>query len=121
VRDRGYTPTTVLLALIVVTPATRRRRIAGALLGAAALNAFYLAQTGLLAATLFASVEPDLIALGDALAAARPAVERLFGSSLPRYAAVFAIWAVAAAPARGLDLRAASEWLSGVAGARKKG
>ncbi len=108
IRQRWYLPTGVLIALIVATPTSRRRHITGVLLGAASLNAFYLAQTGLLAACLFASVAEDLIVMGAALASMLPVVKAFFGSPLVRYAAVFAIWAVAAAPADGLDLRAAS-------------
>lgn len=119
VRDRGYGPTSVLVALILATPASRRRHAAAAVLGALALNVFYLMQTGLLAATLFASVEPDLIAAGEVLASLRPAAERFFSSPLPRYAAVFAVWAVAAAPAQGLDTRAASERISKLLGTSK--
>ena len=88
------------------------RHAGGFGLGAGCLNGFYLVQTGLLAACLFASVDPDLIAFGGVLAAILPVVKAFFGSPLVRYAAVFAIWAVAATPARGLDTRAASEKLT---------
>ena len=118
IRERAYLPTTILIALILATPASRPRHVAGIVLGASFLNFFYLAQTGLLAACLFASVEPDLIALGGALAAMLPVVKAFFGSPLVRYAAVFAIWAVAATPARGLDLGAASERLASLLGRR---
>jgi len=111
-RQRAYLPTAILIALILATPASRPRHAAGIVLGAGCLNGFYLVQTGLLAACLFASVDPDLIAFGGVLAAILPVVKAFFGSPLVRYAAVFAIWAVAATPARGLDTRAASEKLT---------
>ena len=111
VRDRGYQPTAVLIALILATPASRRRHILGGLLGATALNSFYLAQTGLLAASLFAAVSADLVPFGKALAGAVPVFERLFGTPIVRWAAVFAVWAVAAAPSRGLDVSDATKRL----------
>jgi hypothetical protein len=115
VRDRGYQPTALLVALILATPATRRRHVAASVAGAAGLNAFYLAQTGVLAAALFASVDPGSVWLGDALAAQRGLVEAMFGSPLVRYAAVFAAWAVAAAPARRLDFDAVARRLGAIA------
>lgn len=120
VRDRGYQPTALLVALILATPATRRRHVVASVAGALTLNAFYLAQTGVLAATLFASVEPASVWLGDTLAAQRGVVEAMFGSPLVRYAAVFAVWAVASAPARRLDFDAVARRLGAIApGARR--
>ena len=121
VRDRGYQPTAVLLALILATPSSRRRQLLGCLGGAVGLNAFYLAQTGLLAGCLFASLDPGLVAFGSALALLLPVVEALFGSPLVRYAAVFTVWAIAAAPARGLDMSDASNRLSALLDSRKPG
>ena len=109
VRDRGYQPTVLLIALILATPASRRRHVLACVLGALALGAFYLAQTGLLATCLFASFRPDAVLFGETLKAMRPGMEAVFGSPLVRYAAVLAVWAVVAAPARGLDMTAATE------------
>lgn len=106
VQDRGYVPTALLLGLMIATPASRRRHVVGSALAVLTLNTFYLAQTGLLAATLFAAVDPELVPIGETLAGSRAAVTNLFGSPIPRYAAVFAVWAVFAAPARGLDVSA---------------
>ena len=119
VRDRGYEPTAVLLAMILATPATRRRHIIAAVLSATALNAFYLAQSGLLSACLFASTTRDMITLGGPLAASLPAIEAVFRSPLVRYAAVFAVWAIAATPARSLDVRAARERIEALLGGGK--
>ena len=107
VQDRGFVPTALLLGLMVATPASRRRHVAGSALAVLTLNTFYLAQTGLLAATLFAAVQPDLVVFGETLAEGQGTVTNLFGSPIPRYAAVFAVWAAFAAPARGLDISAA--------------
>jgi hypothetical protein len=104
VRDRGYTPTAVLIGLMLATPGSRRRHIAGTCLAVITLNAFYLLQTALLAASLFASVETNLIVLGPTLARSHDLIMNLFGSPIPRYAAVFATWALFAAPASGIDL-----------------
>jgi hypothetical protein len=111
VRDRGYEPSAVLLALILATPASRRRHVAGAVIGTLALNVFYLVQSGVLAVCLFATVEPLMLPLGGMLSAALPVVEALFRSPLIRYAAVFAVWAVVATPARSLDASTARKRL----------
>jgi len=111
VRDRGYQPTALLIAMILSTPMSRRRRLAASVGGALALNAFFLAQSGLLAASSFAAASPDLIALGTPLAAAFPVVKAFFGSPIVRYSAVFATWAVTSQPTRGLDVDAAADWL----------
>lgn len=107
VRGRGYTPTAVLIGLMLATPGSRRRHLLGTVLAVATLNVFYLLQTGLLSASLFAAVEPQLIPMGGALAASHSPITNLFGSPIPRYAAVFVAWAAFAAPARGLDISAA--------------
>ena len=104
IRDRGYEPTAALIALVLATPATRRRHIVGSIVGAAGLGTFFLGQKGLLSACLFAAFRADVIPLGGMLASVLPVIEAFFGSPLVRYAAVFAVWALVAAPARGLDL-----------------
>ncbi|MCA9509076.1 MAG: hypothetical protein KC560_00120, partial [Myxococcales bacterium] len=110
VRDRGYQPTALLVALVLATPMATRRRIAACVLGGLALNAFFLAQSGFLAASSFAAASEELVPLGAALAAAFPVVKAFFGSPIVRYSAVFATWVVAAQPTRGLDVDAAARW-----------
>lgn len=105
VRDRGYEPSAALLALMLATPMSRRRRVVGTLGGLLALNAFILGQTGLLALVSFAAANPALVVGGEFLGDGVRVAEAFFRQPIPRYAAVFAIWALIAAPARGLDVQ----------------
>jgi hypothetical protein len=104
VRDRGYEPSAALIALMLATPMSRRRRILGSLGAVIALNAFILAQTGLLAVTSFAAANAGLVLGGEWLGGGVRVAEAFFRQPIPRYAAVFAIWALIAAPARAIDM-----------------
>ena len=75
------------------------------------LNAFYLAQSGLLAACSFATARTSLIAGGALLAPAFPVAKAFFGSPIVRYAAVFAAWAVVSRPTRGIDFEPIVRWV----------
>lgn len=105
VRDRGYEPSSALLALMLATPMSRRRRVLGSIGGLAALNAFILGQTGFLALTSFAAANPALVVGGEYLGEGVRIAEAFFRQPIPRYAAVFAVWALIAAPGRSLDLQ----------------
>jgi hypothetical protein len=113
VRDRGYLPTATLVALVLATPATRRRKVLAGIGGGLALNAFYIAQTGLLAASMFATASEELVPLGSLLADALPTIRAFFGSPIVRYAAVFAVWASLMQPGRGLDTSAITKFWAG--------
>lgn len=104
VRNRGYAPSAMLLALMLATPMNRQRRVFGSIIGLAALNLFFVGQTGLLATTAFAAANASLVPAGEWLASSVEIVKQFTGQPIPRYAAVFATWALFAAPARGLDL-----------------
>ena len=104
VRNRGYAPSAMLLALMLATPMSRKRRVFGSVAGLIALNLFFVGQTGLLATTAFAAANASLVPAGESLASSVEIVKQFTGQPIPRYAAVFATWALLAAPARGLDL-----------------
>ena len=105
VRNRGYAPSAMLLALMLATPMSRQRRVFGSFLGLVALNLFFVGQTGLLATTAFAAANASLVPAGEWLASSVEIVKQFTGQPIPRYAAVFATWALLAAPTHGLDLR----------------
>ena len=123
VRDRGYEPSAALLALMLATPMSRRRRLLGSIGGLAALNAFILGQTGFLALTSFAAANPALVVGGEYLGQGVRIAEAFFRQPIPRYAAVFAVWALIAAPGRGLELGTLGDRLRGffAAAANKSG
>ncbi len=109
VRRQGYWPSAALLAMVLATPMSGRRR-ALALPGAAVLlNVFLMAQVAAVGLCAFGASEPTgpdpgwLRALSIAT--------RLFNSPVPSYALVFVLWTLLARPSTGIDVcRVAGLW-----------
>ena len=102
IRRRGYWPSAALVAMLLATPMSHRRR-ALALPGAAVLlNVFLMAQVAAVGLCAFGASQPTgpdpgwLRALSIAT--------RLFNSPVPSYALVFVLWTLLARPSTGIDV-----------------
>ncbi len=108
---RGFLPTAVLAALVLATPIAWRRRVLALVAGLVLLDAFVLAQLGIMAWAIVGQItaaspedrvwweRASLVAAGS------------FSSRTPIVAATLLVWTAVARPGRALDLRAAGRRL----------
>lgn len=103
VRRQGYWPSAALLAMVLATPMSRRRR-ALALPGAAVLlNVFLMAQVAAVGVCAFGASDPSGPDPGWLRAAS--IATRFFNSPVPSYALVFVLWTLLVRPSSGIDVR----------------
>lgn len=102
---RLFWPSATLVALILATPMTNRRRIVVLPTGLLLFNAFFVLEVYGLSMALFGAVSAG----GDTTWVGRsglPIAQALFNSPITNFSAVFFLWAWLAQPARGIDLSA---------------
>jgi len=102
---RLFWPSVTLVALILATPMTNRRRFVALPVGLVLFNAFFLLEVYGLSMALFGAVAAG----GDTSWVGRsglPVAQALFNSPITNFSAVFFLWAWLAQPARGIDLEA---------------
>jgi hypothetical protein len=103
IRRRGYWPTAALVAMVLATPMSRRRR-AWAVPGAAVLlNIFLMAQLAAFGLCAFGASEPSGPDPGWLRAVS--VATRFFNSPVPSYAVVFMLWTLLVRPSAGIDVR----------------
>jgi hypothetical protein len=115
IRRRGYWPSVALIAMLIATPMSHRRR-ALALPGAVVpLNLFLMAQVAVVGLCAFGATEPSGPDPGwlHALSIAT----RFFNSPVPSYALVFVLWTLLAHPSVGIDVRRVADLLTRRSGA----
>ena len=103
VRRQGYWPSAALLAMVLATPMSGRRR-ALALPGAAVLlNVFLMAQVAAVGLCAFGASDPSGPDPGWLRAAS--IATQFFNSPVPSYALVFVLWTLLVRPSSGIDVR----------------
>ena len=110
IRRRGYWPSAALVAMVLATPMSYRRR-ALALPGAVVLlNFFLMAQLSAFGLCAFGASEP--LAPDPDWFRALSITTRFFNSPVPSYALVFVLWTLLVRPSTGIDGRRFVECLT---------
>lgn len=107
VQTRGWWPTAILIALVVTTPMSRRRRLGALVGGVVLLDALLLLRLGAVVLTSYAASAPDA---DPRWMRASELARESFASWLPPLLGVLVAWGGLARP-RSIDLAATARWL----------
>jgi hypothetical protein len=100
---RLFWPFATLAALMLATPMPRRRLAWALPVPAVVLFGFFMLELAAFATVVNGAKQPVVIGESSAWRDLLPLVEAMFNSPITNYSLIFLLWAMFAAPTRGLD------------------
>jgi len=117
IAERGYWPLVIVAAMLIATPLPLRQRVFRFVIGVVLINAFTLSQVASLAFISFRVAESG--GESGVWNQASTAATGIFNSEMPRVVFVLLVWALAARPAKTIELSSEGVSLRALIGARE--